>query len=589
MASADFEKICVQDDLLLTTDKVRYAVFKGAQNITPSQYNAISTSSSSITFNVQLPSESTVFSRRIMVETVMTVAFTATPTNDMPVGQTVVNLGYASALGPFPFHSCCSTIQATINNNTVSQNQRDVMFQLLRFGDRREVARYNNATPTQYDSYWSYTDALGANNNPNSAWNDCALDQDFQPRGGFVIDSITGNTPRADGADVTPRNITITYRTREPLMLSPFIWTDPESNNQGMYGVQTLNFVFNLGSANRAIRLANGNVGTTGNFVANPWFNIATGSAVVSNVASSTLLMLFLTRQPSNLVSARNVLPFAEYPRYLTRVADAIGAPDAPAPGTLPVFKKASQNFQSIQLNSVPDKLIIVARKVQANQTPCDADSFLPISNINISFNNKAGLLSGATQWDLWRMSVESGSNQTWAEFSGRAFKSGQAGTAGLPVIMPTCGSVLALEFGRHIELDDVYAPGSIGAFQLQFRVELENNTGLAIAPDQYELVLITMNSGVFAIERGTSQTYTAILSRADVLAVSSRPQYAKSGLARIVGGAVEDKMKMLARPLMEAVGMGTSGGGLSGGGTSGGGLSGGGLSGGKMAKHLGM
>jgi uncharacterized membrane protein YgcG len=586
MASADFEKICVQDDLLLTTDKVRYAVFKGAQNITPSQYNAISKSSSSITFNVQLPSESTVFSRRIMVETVMTIAFTATPTAAMPVGQTVVNLGYASALGPFPFHSCCSTIQATINNNTVSQNQRDVMFQMLRFGDRREVARYNNATPTQYDSYWSYTDALGANNNPNSAWNDCALDQDFQPRGGFTIENITGNLPRADAADLTPRNITITYRTREPLMLSPFIWTDPESNNQGMYGVQTLNFVFNLGQANRAIRLANGNVGTTGNFVANPWFNIQTGSAVVSDVVSSELLMLFLTRQPSNLVSARNVLPFAEYPRYLTRISPAFVVP-APVAGTLPTFDRQSQTFQSIQLNSVPDKMILVARKVQANQTPCDADSFLPIRNININFNNKSGLLSGATQWDLWRMSVESGSNQTWAEYSGRAFKSSQAGTENLPIILPTCGSVLALEFGRHIELDDVYAPGSIGAFQLQFRVELENNTGLPIGANEYELVLITMNSGVLAIERGTSQTYTAILSRADVLAVSSRPQYAKSGLARIVGGAVEDKMKMLARPLMEAVGMGTSGGGLSGGGSSGGGLSGGGMSGGKMAKHL--
>ena len=576
MASADFEKICVQDDLLLTTDKVRYAVFKGAQNITPSQYNAISTSSSSITFNVQLPSESTVFSRRVMVETDMEITFTATPTASMPTDQTVVNYGYASALGPFPFHSCCSTVQATINNNTVSQNQRDIMFQLLRFGDRREVARYNNACPTQYDSYWNYADALGANNNPNGAWNDSELDQDFLPRGSFKITSITGNTAKVAGNN-DPKTITVRFTTREPLMLSPFIWTDPESNNAGMYGVQTLNFVFNLGSANRAIRLANGNVGTLGAYTANPWFNITT-NAVVSNVYSSRLLMLFLTRQPSNLVSARNVLPFAEYPRYLTQVSASL------APGAV-----EEQTFQSIQLNSVPDKLIIVARKILADQTPADADSFLPIKKINISFNNKAGLLSGATQWDLWRMSVESGSNQTWPEFSGGAYKSQQAGQTGLPELMPLCGSVLALEFGRHIELDDVYAPGSIGAFQLQFKVELENNTGLAIASNKYELVLITMNSGVFAIERGTSQTYTAILSRADVLAVSSRPQYSKSGLARIVGGAVEDKVNMLARPLMEAVGMGTSGGGLSGGGTSGGGLSGGGLSGGKMAKHLGM
>ena len=573
MASADFEKICVQDDLLLTTDKVRYAVFKGAQNITHVQYNAISTSTSSITYNVQLPSEASVFSRRIIVETTMSIAFSAQPTANMPVGQTIVNLGYASALGPFPFHSCCSTIQATINNNSVSQNQRDIMFQLLRFGDRREVARYNNATPTQYDSYYSYTDALGANNNPNGAYNDQELDGDFQPRGSFVVNSITGNTPKADGADTTIRNIVINFTTREPIMLSPFIWTDPESNNQGMYGVQTLNFVFNLGSANRAIRLANGNCGPGAATLANPWFNITT-NAVVSALTSSRLLMLFLTRQPSNLVSARNTLPFAEYPRYLTSVSTAL------APGEV-----KEQTFQSIQLNSVPDKLIIVARKKLANQTPADADSFLPIKRINISFNNKAGLLSGADQHQLWNMCVESGSNQTWAEFSGKAYKGSQAGAASataLPTQIPLVGSVLALEFGKHIELDDVFAPGSIGAFQLLFKVELENNTGLAIAADEYELVLITMNSGVFAIERGTSQTFTAILSRADVLAVSSRPQYAKSGLARLVGGAAEDSLKMLARPLMEAVGMGSSGGGMSGGGSSGGGLSGG-----KMAKHM--
>lgn len=573
MASADFEKICVQDDLLLTTDKVRYAVFKGAQNITPSQYNAISTSTSSITFNVQLPSESTVFSRRIMVETDMTISFTCTPTNDMPVGQTCVNLGYASSIGAFPFHSCCNTIQGTINNNTVSQNQRDIQFQLLRFGDRREVARYNNATPTQYDSYWSYTDALGANNNPNGAWNDNALDQDFQARGGFKIISITGNTPKVAGNN-DPKLITIRFLTREPLMMSPFLWADPERNNQGMYGVQTLNFVFNLGSANRAIRLAHGGAGTATAVEAGRWFTPS--QPVVSAITSSRLLMLFLTRQPSNLVSARNCLPFQEYPRYLTSVSQAF------APG-----ETKEQTFQSIQLNSVPDKLIIVARKKLADQTPADADSFLVIKKINISFNNKAGLLSGADPWDLWRMSVESGSNQTWSEFSGSAYQGSVAPPASAtspPATLPLVGSVLALEFGRHIELDDVYAPGSIGAFQLLFKVELENQTGLAIASNEYELVLITMNSGVFCIERGTSQTYTAILSRADVLAVSSRPQMSNSGLARIVGGAIEDKVKMLARPLMEAVGMGQSGGGLSGGGASGGGLSGG-----KMAKHLGM
>ena len=190
MSSSDFEKVCVQDDILNTTDKVRYAVFKGAANITPSQYEAISKSNSSITWNIQLPSESVVFSRRIMVEVDMTIQIQGTFAATAPAGSVLFNYGYSSALGPFPFHSLCNTIQATINNNTISTNIRDTMFQLLRFNDRRELARYNNACPTMYDSYLNYDEALGTNNNPLAAWNNVSSTQDIQV---YVKSSAAGS------------------------------------------------------------------------------------------------------------------------------------------------------------------------------------------------------------------------------------------------------------------------------------------------------------------------------------------------------------------------------------------------------------
>jgi hypothetical protein len=535
MSSSDFEKVCVQDDILNTTDKVRYAVFKGAQNITPSQYEAISKSNSSVTWNIQLPSESTVFSRRIMLEVKMKLVMTATFADTAPVGSYLFNYGYASALSPFPFQSLCNTIQATINNNTVSQNMRDVMFQLLRFNDRRELARYNNATPTMYDSYQNYNDALGTLNNPLAGWNNVANDQDFQPRGSFELTNVTGNTPKTADPNPQQRVITIEFTTTEPLMLSPFIWCDPKSNNQGMYGVQTLNFTANLGLPNKVLRIANQNFALDAN--GKPVCTVALADGG-EGIVSAKLLMEFYTRQPSDLVSSRNVVPFAEYPRYIT---------------PLPVSNFASGgssgfvNFQSIQLNSVPDKLIFCCRKVLGSQSNFDTDSFLPIRKITINFNNKAGLLSSATDWDLWRMSVESGSNQTYQEFRGYAtVGSNVPSGANYYNKIPLCGSVLALEMGRHVELDDVYAPGSIGAFQLQFQVEFENNTGATIPANTYEMVLITMNSGVFTIERGTSQTYTSILSRADVLSVSSQPSTSKSALARLVGGSWEDSFKSL-------------------------------------------
>jgi len=585
MSSSDFSKVKVLDDVLATTDSVKYAVVKGAQNITPSVNNAISFSNSSITFNIQTPSEATVLSRRIMIKT--KVSFVVSGTVDGGNDARLVNLGTDSALGPFPFQSLCNTIQMTVNNNTVTQNQRDVMFALQRFGDSREMFRYNTSTPTAYDSYWNYSDAIGANNNPNGAWNDVAMDEAYQGRGAFRILSIAGNSP-GNGA----KNVTITFETIEPLMLSPLIWCDPQSNNQGFYGIQVLNLVFNIGEANRLFRTAS--AGATG----------AVTVALSPTAFSDTqLLIQYYTRQPSDLVPARNVVPYAEYPRYLTQIAGTINpatiVSDNASFSLVPSQSGVNTvNSNSISLNQIPDKLIIFARKRLASQTPKDADCFFPIKRIRINFNNKAGLLTSATRWDLWRMSVESGSNQTWAEFSGLAVKgspSTQAGAPGLTEV-PTCGSVLALSMGKHVELDDVFAPGSIGQFQLQFEIEIENYSQITYT-DNLELVLITMNTGVFVLERGTSQTYTAILSRSDVLSASSMPGYKSSDVKRLVGGAMEDSYKSLVG-LPDKMGMGysgggtsgggTSGGGTSGGGTSGGGTSGGGLSGGaRMKKHL--
>ena len=595
MSSSDFSKVKVLDDVLATTDSVKYAVVKGAQNITPSVNNAISKSNSSITFNIQTPSEATVLSRRMMIQS--KICFRVTGTR-LALGP-LLDIGQNSALGPFPFQSLCNTIQMTINNNTVTQNQRDVMFALQRFGDVRETYRYNTSTPTAYDQYWNYQQALNANNNPNGAWNNVSNDPSYQPRGAFKLESVTGNTDASGGVVAT---VDIVVEVTEPLMLSPLIWCDPQSNNQGFYGIQVLNLVFNIGSTNRLFRCAKGtgsNVDPAQPFTVELGFpgGVSGGNAFLD----TRLLIQYYTRQPSDLVPARNVVPYAEYPRYITNVSGAIpgatvntdGAyPSSVTPGQFPTIES-----NSISLNQIPDKILIFVRKRLANQTNFDADCFFPIKRLRVNFNNKAGLLTSATRWDLWRMSVESGSNQTWAEFSGSAVVS--TGTAGGVNEIPTCGSVLALSMGKHIELDDVFAPGSIGQFQLQFSVEIENFDTVTYT-DNTELVLITMNTGVFVLERGTSQTYTAILSRSDVLSASSMPGYKSSDVKRLVGGAMEDGYKSLVG--LPDIGSGTSGGGTSGGGysgggqsgggysgggQSGGGQSGGGTSGGRMKKHL--
>ena len=70
-------------------------------------------------------------------------------------------------------------------------------------------------------------------------------------------------------------------------------------------------------------------------------------------------------------------------------------------------------------------------------------------------------ILASATQQDLYRYSVENGSNQSFQEFSGYATLPDPVTGCGRKI--PTSGSLLILEFSKDIQLtEDYYAPGSL-------------------------------------------------------------------------------------------------------------------------------
>jgi hypothetical protein len=525
--SQDFRKILVKDNRLRCSDSVGYAVLKGGSNMTSSQFKAVSETTSSHVYNIQIPSEQTIIDRRVMWRSKITIDIVGTA----PAGTYLVNYGVKDSLSPFPLHQLTSVMTATINNTSVSINMRDVLPAILRFNDKRELARYNGLTPVMFDTYAKYTDAIGAINNPLGSWINTS-DNDMSNRGSWVLDSIidvaTGVAPVVSvGAAQTIR---VSFTVCEPLLLSPFIFANPESNNQGFYGVQNMNFVFNIGDAKRVWRYADEGVAKTVSLV---------------SFANSELIFNFLTPHPSDLLPPRNVVPYYEMPRYITNYSTAI------ANGA-----SVSINSSSIQLNQIPDKLVVFVRKPQSLQSNADADYFLTIKGISINWNNQSGILSSATQQDLYRYSVENGSNQSWFEFSGYA-NAGGVNPNGQKV--PTAGSFLVLEFGKDINItEDFYASGSLGNFNLQFRLEVENQ-GDNLASGA-EVVLITINSGLFATERGTSSTFTGILTKQDVLDASSMESYGLSEFKRMVGGAsFMDTLKSVAGKVLPVVRAGLS------------------------------
>jgi hypothetical protein len=574
-------------------DNIKYAVIKGGQNVTPSQFRAISTSNNQLVFNIQVPSEQTLIDRRCLLQTDLTLQVTSTQFTyasggaATAVGAHGCGYGISAGLAPYPLHQLMTVASSTINNNTVSINIRDVLPAIIRMLDKEELGAYNGMSATATDSLLNYGDtaygvapALGANQ---------TLNTDFAGRGSIYLLNYSSSAVVAGVVTET-----FTWRIAEPLMLSPWIYCNPKSNAQAFYGIQNMNIVLNIGDLSRVFRGCGPpqNVTAAGVYSvgasltqASPAGSVPPASAAyplpwITNVQPGTtgdggsmfsktfLFFTFLTAHPSDLFPARNIVPYYELPRYITQqVNQAVATPS--------VKVSASNNYwisgidtsqgtqftsQTLQLNQIPDKLLIYLRK--QGQSWYDSDAYLPITNISIDFNNNSGILSAARNVDLYRMSKDNGSNQSFNEWVG--FQTcGVAGIVaqdGLPrpsamatsaltapsfATIPTCGSCLVLEFGKDIQLiEDFFAPGSLGNFNIRVNVYYQNNNVSITTASTIEMVMITMNSGVFVCERGTSSTYTGILTRADVLEASEQDAYTRSDVKRLVGGGFLDMLK---------------------------------------------
>lgn len=563
MSSADFQKVLVRDERLNCKDSIKYAVQKSGQNITVAEFNAISQNANSHTYNIQVPSETTIIDRRVIWESTVTLrvdvpiaAQVSALLNGMAVGDPICQLGIANALGPFPLHSACLTQQFTINNNSVSINMNDVLPAILRFNDKRELMRYNGMCPNMYDVYGKYQDAVGANNNPNGSYTQHSLDNDLYARGSFMDVQVSGTNgfDYAVGAvaPITPvptliavpnavLSYFVRYTVREPLLAAPFMFAKSSYSGQGFYGIQNLNVVFNLSTSNVA-RVWRSGLPLDNN-------EVAPTTCTILSYNNSRLIFNFLTPKPSDMLSARNVVPYYEMPRYLSTSTATIPyatrnpATAATAAGIIPARTRLT--FTTTQLNQIPDKLLIFVRKAKASQLITDTDSALAITACSFNFNNQSGILASATQDQLYRFSVEAGSNQSWEEFRGFAQSPNAAIGAGRQI--STSGSYLYLDMGKHLQItEDYYAAGSLGNFNLQFTLDVENYIPAPIAsaaPMPIEMVLITLNSGLFVCEKGQSATYTGILTKDDVLSASAQSPHSSGDVERLVGGGLLDKL----------------------------------------------
>ena len=582
---SDFRTVKISDSVIgdITGD-IDFGVKSGGSQVTYQKYAATSAANSSLIFSISVPSENVVIGRDVLITS--GISFTMTAGNALgagnpgavPIGAKAFDYGVTDSLQAFPLASLMTTATCSINNTTVSVNLQDILPSLLRMNNSRELYRHNSTTPSLPDqAYARYSDAVGANNNPLAGYSNSSYDVDLNPRGAHPANVVITRTDGVSGAtDTSPTAVNandtwvIEFSTvvAEPLFLSPFIFGDPTFNSQGFLGINSMSLTFNMdATAKRLFSTANNYIRTIGlGTSSNPNGFTATGSIGTQSIPSNpSLLFKFLSTQPSDLIETKNVIPYMDYPRYLTSSANTT---------SIAAQGSATLTSSNLQINTIPDLFIINVRKPMNTQTIQDANSFMTINNISINLNNQSGLLSSASAYDLWRMSVKNGSTQSWAEFGGLASTASTADGLGNEV--NTTGSLLIIDPAFDLSLPDYVSNSSQGQFNFQFQVGVSNTLeatgGSAINP---EICVIAANSGILVTQQGVSSIFQGLLTKQMVLdAKTSSPAGAlkSAEVKRMVGGNMLNMpLHGIVRAACKRYGGVSSGGVSSGGVTSGG------------------
>lgn len=587
--SADIQKLAVFDDRIVQTAP-KYAVEKGALSLTNAPFSAISQTASQHTYNIYVPSENVFVSRDMEWSSTVYLELKVRLNNTAEGGQYPINeplfqLGVDGSLAAFPLNSLCATMTATINDTTVTINSQDVLTEVLRLTDYKPN-RLQRTCPTMLDKYQENYYATNAQNDPISGYTNAAHDYAEVPNGAWgnifftnpqggilsgtdsytcangievnVIDGVPVSTDQGAGVVNGLYSVFLKWRTTEKLVLSPFIFSEEFSSDTGLFGINNIQLVMNMRDPNRALRLRDSYVGTTeklyygGGATFNSFTPPLSYNTTVNAFSDSVLNVQFLTPSLSIPLPPKSVVPYMEFPRYITQNQN----------GVIDEGDSIQLQTQTITLPQIPDLIIIYVKALASSAVtsqdrtldpalPQYGSSYLPLASsyataggrapapLSINFDNFSGLLSSHTAEQLYHMSVRNGLEMDWNTWSGAA-RTPNGAVGGR---VATVGSILVLKPGVDITLQEGQAPSLVGNFTFQANITVTNTFPFPVQP---QIIVVTANSGFFESIRGSSRIIKGVLSEQDIIAAPLAPAGTSEGLARMVGG----KMMRLANRL---------------------------------------
>jgi hypothetical protein len=495
MATSEVAKYSVYDPRVIQT-KPKYAVEKGALSLTNVTFNSQTANSTAQQFNVIVPSENVFIDRAVEWISGGVITFNVSipasgASNTIQGGQPLMVPGRDIAFAAFPSHQCVSQMTATINDATVTVNTQDVLNQVLRLQDLAKHRRQRTC-PTMLDTYAYYPDTTQVTNSPlngygvrqhsdespNGAWSQWWFcDSTGAPLNTGAIAVVTNygsgsqysaeyGLPCIPAAGIAGSTTATTYQlfvrwqSSEHLLLPPFIFGDAHEMSTGLFGVQNFQVQMNMAaSPSRAVRISSrfpnsllnrfvtastqATTGVSPSVTTLPTWATTVGGSYPPYPLQPALSVQFLTPALDVPLPPKSIVPYMEFPRYITTGIPAVSSTLFEVPTSAKGVTGNSTTLQTntITLPNIPDLLMIYAKPAVAgqvlsgsalypNQTTIGGsyvwdstigDFTLPIQAVSINFDNFSGLLANHTQWQLYRMSVNNGLDMDFAQWSGIA------------------------------------------------------------------------------------------------------------------------------------------------------------------------
>lgn len=473
-----------------------------------------------LNFSISIP-DGVGLSRRAYLEVIWEIPVNLTAEGTPTYYQALDASGFA--LRSYPLNRSIASEQITINNNTYTQNPRDWIDLVVHSCDD-DVHKVNCLNSVfRRDNVVDYVNVEGGINDPLASYKDGTYAS--PSRGSGYYDLVAIVKSNGSVATITEKmdedsseEVVLRIRTTEAVLCPPFYY-EKSAQQPALFGADTLEMQVNWVSLANSISLAccnsnqvrpNGNAIPTSPFLYLEYFSPKIGFVVPREISYDVFELVAYTQSQQ------------------VNVAD--GASTTISNNNIKLSNSTpTRLFVFIRFD--PNTLGLSGGQLGTSTQFQTANHFFPITGINITFNNQTGLLSSATQQQLWDLSRQNGLEQEFEEFSGRVYTENDG------KVVRLLGSVLSIDPSRDLSLESDNANGVQGDNQLSMEVSFTNHLGSALSTNLQLVVVALYESLLNVKDRSMFTQSKGVISPADVLNSQTLPVVYEQQIAEMYGG----------------------------------------------------